>query len=103
MGKEAQSEADEKAYCDEQLAKTEAKRSELDETIAKLTSKIDKAAARSASLKGEVAQLEKELADLAKMQAEMDKLRSEQHADYTVAKTELELGLGGVRKALDVL
>merc|ERR1719498_1635873 len=44
---EAQSEATEKAYCDEQTAKTEAKKSELEDDIAKLTSKIDKAAARS--------------------------------------------------------
>jgi len=103
MEKEAEAEATEKAYWDEQLAKTEAKKSELDDTIAKLTSKIDKAAARSASLKEEVVQLEKELADLSKMQLEMDKIRQEEHADYTVAKAELEQGLGGVRKALDVL
>ena len=54
------------------MAKTEAKKSELDDTIAKLTNKIDRAAARSASLKDEVAELEAELAALAKSQSEMD-------------------------------
>merc|ERR1719265_1535884 len=103
LEKEAEAEATEKAYCDEQMAKTEAKKQDLDSTIAKLTSKIDQAAARSASLKEEVVELEEELAALAKMQAEMDKIRAEQHADYTVAKAELEQGLGGVRKALDLL
>merc|ERR1712185_220758 len=32
-----------------------------------------------------------------------DSIRSETHADYMTAKSELEQGLGGVRKALNVL
>jgi cell division protein FtsB len=100
---EAEEEATEKAYCDEQMAKTEAKKSELESDIAKLTSKIDKAASKSTSLKAEVKDLEEELAALAKSQAEMDKIRSETNADYKVAKAELTQGLTGVRKALSVL
>jgi hypothetical protein len=103
LEKEAEAEATEKAYCDEQMAKTEAKKEDLDSTIAKLTSKIDESAAASAALKEEVVELESELAALAKMQAEMDKIRAEQHEDYTVAKEELEQGLAGVRKALEML
>merc|ERR1719265_1133958 len=101
--KEAEAEATEKAYCDEQMAKTEAKKSELEDEIAKLTAKIDKAAAASAGLKEDVKDLQEELAELAKEQAEMDKLRQEQNADYLKAKADLELGLSGVRKALEVL
>merc|ERR1719230_932984 len=74
LEKEAEAEATEKAYCDEQTAKTEAKKSELDDTIAKLSNKINTAAARSAGLKEEVVELEAELAALAKTQAEMDKI-----------------------------
>jgi hypothetical protein len=48
---EAKSEATEKAYCDEEMAKTEAKKGELEGTISKLTSKIDLSAAKSAELK----------------------------------------------------
>merc|ERR1719248_294518 len=103
LEKEAQSEASEKAYCDEEMAKTAAKKEELNYEISKLTSKIDKAAAKSASLKDSVKTLQKELAGLAKSQAEMDKIRREQKADYTQAKSDLELGLSGVRKALGVL
>merc|ERR1719486_554717 len=103
LEKEAEAEATEKAYCDEEMAKTESKKAELDDDIAKLTNSIDKAAARSASLKEEVVELEKELATIAKTQAEMDKLRAEQNGNYKVAKAELEQGLGGVRKALGVL
>jgi len=101
--KEAEEEATEKAYCDEQMAKTEAKKSELDDTVAKLTNKIDRAASKSASLKEEVVELEAELAALAKSQSEMDKIRAEENANFKVAKAELSQGLGGVRKALSVL
>merc|ERR1711972_959296 len=91
------------AYCDEQIAKTGAKKSDLEEDISKMTSKIDQAASKSARLKAEVMELESELAALARAQAEMDRIRSETHADYEVAKADLELGLSGVRKALSVL
>merc|ERR1719454_605946 len=100
---EAEAEATEKAYCDEQMAKTEAKKADLEEAIAKLTNRIDQAAARSATLKEEVKQAQKDLANLAKTQAEMDKIRAEEHENYSVAKSELTEGLGGVRKALKVL
>jgi len=100
---EAAAEATEKAYCDEQMAKTEAKKGELEADIASLTAKIDKAAAASAKLKEEVKELQAELAALAKEQAEMDKIRMEQNAAYVDAKADLERGLSGVGKALDVL
>jgi len=103
LEKEAADEADEKAYCDEQIAKTEAKKGELEEDIAKATSTIDKAAARAAQLKEEIQALESELAALTKEQAELDKIRQETHADYATAKADLELGLSGVRQALDTL
>jgi chromosome segregation ATPase len=100
---EAKSEATEKAYCDDQLAKTEAKKTELDNQIAKLTSKIDLAAAKSAGLKEDVKALQAELAKLAKEQSEMDTIRAEEKAAYDEAKKDLELGITGVQKALSVL
>merc|ERR1719502_1141170 len=100
---EAEADATEKAYCDEQMAKTEAKKSELEDDVAKLTSKIDQATSKSAKLKANVKQTEQELGALAKLQAEMDKVRTEEHAAYSKAKAELEQGLAGVRKALGVL
>jgi len=103
LEKEAEEEATEKAYCDEQMAKTEAKKQELEEDIAKLTSKIDKAAAQSAQLKEEVTQAEADLAELAKTQSEMDAIRQETHANFETAKAELTQGLTGVGKALSVL
>jgi len=103
LTKEAEGEATEKAYCDEQIAKTSAKKSELDGTISELTNKIDRAASRSASLKEEVVELEAELAALAKTQAEMDSIRREENSNYKAAKADLTQGLTGVRKALSML
>merc|ERR1719162_2048535 len=103
LEQEAEEDAAEKAYCDEEMAKTEAKKQELDDEIAKLTSKIDQNAAKSAQLKEEVKAAQAALANLAKEQAEMDKLRQEQNANYKQAKSDLELGLGGVQKALEKL
>jgi len=100
---EAESEATEKAYCDEELAKTEAKKAELEGEISKLTSKIDLAAAKSAGLKEDVKTLQAELATLSKEQAEMDSIRAEEKAAFDKAKAELELGISGVQKALGVL
>merc|ERR1711892_1211083 len=100
---EAKSEATEKAYCDEELAKTEAKKSELEGVISRLTSKIDLAAAKSAGLKEDVKTLQAELATLSREQAEMDSIRAEEKAAYDTAKADLELGISGVQRALSTL
>merc|ERR1712217_675623 len=100
---EAHAEATEKAWCDEQIAKTEEKKNDLESDIAKLTAKIDVASAKSADLKEQVKELQAELAALAKLQAEMDQIRQEEHAAFVQAKADLTLGLEGVRGALTIL
>ena len=87
---EAKAEATEKAYCDEEMSKTKAKKDELNSDIEKLTAKIEQQAAQSAKLKSEIATLEGELADLAKEQAEMDKIRAEEKAQWETNSAEME-------------
>jgi len=103
LEKEAKEDASEKAYCDEEMAKTESKKGELDDTVAKLTAKIDQAEANSVLLKGAVKRLQSELAILAKEQATMDSIRSEENAAYLKAKSDLTSALDGVNKALELL
>merc|ERR1711933_641657 len=99
----ADADATEKAFCDKELAETNAKKDDKTAEIEKLTTKIDQMSARSAKLKEEVAALQKALADLMSSQAEMDKLREEEKTAYTKNRAELEQGLDGVKLALKVL
>merc|ERR1719453_497463 len=75
LEKEAEEDATEKAYCDEEMAKTEAKKADLEGDLSKVTAKIDQAAA-TAKRKEQVKELQAQLAALAKEQAEMDSIRS---------------------------
>jgi len=100
---EAGSEATEKSFCDDETAKSNAQKSDLEATLSKLTAAIDASTARSASLKADVKELSEELAQMAKEQADMIRIRQESHANYVQAKSDYEEGLGGVRKALVML
>merc|ERR1711935_1171951 len=103
LEKEADADAEEKAWCDEQMSKTAAKKSDLEDDLEKASARIDAADAKSAKLGEELQVMGGELSALKKEQAELDKIRAEEKADYEVAKSDLEAGLTGVRKALAVL
>merc|ERR1719493_532578 len=103
LEKQAEADATEKAYCDKELAETNAKKDAKTTEIKKLSTKIDSMTSRAAQLKAEVAELEKSLSALAKAQAEMDKIRLEEKEEYTKAKTAMEAGIKGVQLALKVL
>merc|ERR1740121_3521954 len=64
--KDAEADATEKAFCDKELAETEAKKADKEATIEKLSTQIDSITAKSSKLKEQIAELEKELAALAK-------------------------------------
>merc|ERR1719389_723794 len=101
--KEGEADATEKAFCDKELAETEAKKADKEAMIEKLTTQMDSMTAKSSKLKEQIAELEKELALLAKTQAEATKLRAEEKAAYDTNKAEMEKGLDGIKMALKVL
>jgi len=103
LAAEADAEATEKAYCDEQLSKTGDKKDDLEADISKMTATVDRSVSRLAKLKEQIKELEQEMGALAKEQAEMDKLRMTTHAEYVEIKAHLEQGIEGVRKALGIL
>merc|ERR1719311_1384533 len=100
---EAEADAKKKAYCDKEMAESQANQDEKESAIEKLTTKIDVMSAESKKLKTEVATLQKELAALSKTQAEMDKIRAAEKAVYEKNKPEMEQGVKGVKMALKVL
>lgn len=85
------------------MAKTEARKGELDEEIQKLVVKIDLDSTKSTILQVEINDLQKELIALSEEQKEADGMRAQYHATYLTEKADLELGLNGVRQALSVL
>jgi len=100
---DAQSDATEHAFCEKEMAETEAKKAEKEADIEKLSTDIDAKSAKSAKLKEQVAELQKELAALASTQAEMDKIRAEEKSAYDANSAEMEKGINGVKLALKVL
>jgi len=100
---QADAEATEKAYCDEQLVKTGEKKDDLEADISKMTATVDTSVSRLAKLQEQIQELQQELGALAKEQAELDKLRMTTHAEFVEIKADLEEGISGVRKALGIL
>merc|ERR1740120_26586 len=100
---EADADATKKAWCDRQLADSNAKKSAKTDEISKQSTKIDQMSARSAQLKNEVAALQAQLAKLAQAQAKMTAIRQEEKATYGESKAELEKGITGIQAALNIL
>lgn len=99
----AEADASHKSYCDKETKETTEKKADKSSEVAKLTTAIDKMTARIATLEEEVAELQKELANLAKAQAEYQAWYTKAEETYTTNKADLEAGLAGVKKALQVL
>jgi len=103
LEKEAEEDATENAFCEKEMSESNAKKTELETTVEKLTTKIDQDSARSTKLKEEVATLQKELKDLAASVASWTKYRQEEKAIFDKDSAELEQGLNGIKTALKVL
>jgi hypothetical protein len=103
LEEQGSADASHKEYCDEELSESEAKKTEKNTLIEKISTKIDQMTSRSAQLQEEVASLEKALAAIAASQAESDKLRQEEHAVFTKNKAEMEQGVEGVQMALKII
>jgi len=95
--------ATEKAFCDKEMAETEAKKADKEADIEKMSTSIDSMTAKSAKLKEQIAELEKQLAALASTQAEANKLRAEEKGAFDTNSAEMEKGINGVQLALKTL
>merc|ERR1740117_2001756 len=101
--KDAQGDATEKAFCDKEMAETEAKKADKEAAVEKLTTEIDSKTAKSAKLKEQVGALQSQLAELARAQGEMDSLRAEEKAAFDANSAAMDKGVKGVQMALKVL
>lgn len=101
--KEAQEEATQKAFCDEEKGKSLKSKSVKTTTLDKLTARSDKAAARKAELEETVKTLEGEIAELDAGVAEATKIRNEEAATYATAHKDFSDAATAVEKAIKVL
>jgi uncharacterized coiled-coil DUF342 family protein len=103
LEKQAQEEATEKAFCDEEISESKAKRDELQADLDKFNARLDKANATTQKLTDEVAALQSELASLAKTMAEATKLRAEEKGANTAAIADFSASVEAVQNAIVVL
>merc|ERR1719326_1303893 len=103
LTKEAADEADQKAFCDEEMSESKAKQADLSGKLDKTTSRIAKAEADKAKLQEEIKMLENEIADMDAGQAEATKVRQEEHEEYLASSKDYKDSAAAVAKAIDVL
>merc|ERR1719420_1020509 len=100
---DASAEADQKAWCDEEMEKSTSKRDEnIGEMEGDLASKSS-AEAKIAKLNEEIATLISEVAELTKALNEATQLRGEEKAENTKTLADANAGLAGVTKAMKIL
>merc|ERR1719324_1244299 len=100
---EANEEATQKAFCDEEMSKSKATQEEKSTTNDKLQSRLDKAATTKAQLEQSVKVLEAEIAELDAGTAEATKIRTEEHATYVKASSDFKDAAEAVTNAIRVL
>merc|ERR1719387_695563 len=100
---EANEEATQKAFCDEETAKSKKAQAEKTMTSDKLTSRIDKASTKTTQLEQSIKDLEAEIAELDKGSAEATKIRTEEKATNTKAPSDFKLAAEAVQGAIGVL
>merc|ERR1719161_1086671 len=100
---EANEEATQKAFCDDEMSKSKETRDEKTATIDKLTARMDKAATTKAELEQSVKELESEIAALDSGVAAATKIRTEEKATYEKSSADFKQAAEAVNEAIRVL
>lgn len=100
---EANEQATQKGFCDEETSKSTAAKEEKSMTIDELSSRMEKASATKGLLEQKVKTLESEIAALDKGTVEATKIRNEEKATYLKASSDFKLASAAVEKAIKVL
>merc|ERR1719498_1968181 len=100
---EANEEATQKAFCDEETSKSKAAQAEKTMTADKLTSRIDKASTTKALLEDSIKELEAEVAEIDAGNADATKIRTEEKATNTKAAADFKAAAEAVQAAIGLL
>merc|ERR1719213_1600867 len=100
---EANAEATQKAFCDEETAKSKKEQAEKSMRSDELTSRLDTSAASKGTLAQAIKDLSAEVADLDAKSAEAATIRAEEHATYLKASAYFKMAAKAVEDAIRVL
>jgi flagellar biosynthesis chaperone FliJ len=100
---QANAEASQKSFCDEETAKSKKAQGEKSLTLDKLNSRIETAAATKAQLQQAISDLQSDLAALDKGTAEATKIRGEEHATYLKESSDYKKAATAIEEATGVL
>jgi chromosome segregation ATPase len=101
--KEAQEEATQKAFCDEEIGKSKKSQAEKQAKIDEYQTRIDTATSTIDVLTEDIKTLEAEVAEIDKATAEATALRTKENTDYVKASTDFRDSAQAVAKAIEVL
>merc|ERR1719272_22620 len=101
--KEAEEEATQKAFCDQEMGASKKSQDEKTMTLDKLSSRIDGASTTIAELNEAIKTLESEVANIDKSQADATALRNQEHSDYSKASKDFRDSAEAVARAIEVL
>merc|ERR1719486_1492545 len=98
--KEEQKDDDtQKAFCDQDIAKSESEKKDTEEAIAASEAFIDETTAESAATADEIKALSQEIKDMDKAVAEATEQRKEEHSEYLVFQQQSNAALQLIEKA----
>lgn len=103
LEKQAQEEATQKAFCDEETKKSAAKKARKIAQIDKYQTRLDKAKAAVAQLNEQISESSAAIAAIDKQNAESTEQRNAENAQYKVDKKDQTESIAAVQKAVQVL
>jgi len=103
LEKESSGEANQKEYCDREMARTKRSQDEKADDLDDLSGKMESIQAELATLQQAQKSLSQEIAGLVKSQVQLDKVRKEEHAAFLKAREDFQQGLASVQVAMKVL
>jgi len=100
---EANEEATQKAFCDEELGKSKKSQATKTATLDKIQSRLDQASATKAQLEEAIKELESEVAQIDASQAEATKMRTDEHTAYVKSSKDFKDSAEATERAIVVL
>jgi len=100
---EANEEATQKAFCDEEMAKSKKSQGAKTATLDKLQSRLDLATSTKAELEGAIKELEAEVAEIDASQSEATKMRTDENENYRKSSKDFKDSAEATERAIVVL